>query len=144
MIDIVLLGCGGNMPMPNRFLSSLFINYKGRKILIDCGEGTQVSMRMKNCGFKNIDLICITHLHGDHYYGLMGLLSTIGNSSRVDDLTIVGPKGICKVINTMKALIEYLPYKIIVIEDPKGTFSLVNYILKDIEISTLDLDHSSE
>ena len=64
MIDLVLLGCGGNMPMPNRFLSSLFINYKGRKILIDCGEGTQVSMRMKNCGFKNIDLICITHLHG--------------------------------------------------------------------------------
>ena len=52
MIDLVLLGCGGNMPMPNRFLSSLFINYKGRKILIDCGEGTQVSMRMKNCGFK--------------------------------------------------------------------------------------------
>ena len=48
MIDLVLLGCGGNMPMPNRFLSSLFINYKGRKILIDCGEGTQVSMRMKN------------------------------------------------------------------------------------------------
>ena len=117
MIDLVLLGCGGNMPMPNRFLSSLFINYKGRKILIDCGEGTQVSMRMKNCGFKNIDLICITHLHGDHFYGLMGLLSTIGNSSRIDDLTIVGPK---------------------------GTFSLVNDILKDIEISTLELDHSSE
>ena len=144
MIDLVLLGCGGNMPMPNRFLSSLFINYKGRKILIDCGEGTQVSMRMKNCGFKNIDLICITHLHGDHFYGLMGLLSTIGNSSRIDDLTIVGPKGIGKMINALKTLIEYLPYKIIVVENPKGTFSLVNGILKDIEISTLELDHSSE
>lgn len=144
MIDLVLLGCGGNMPMPNRFLSSLFINYKGRKILIDCGEGTQVSMRMKNCGFKNIDLICITHLHGDHFYGLMGLLSTIGNSSRVDDLTIVGPKGICEIIDAMKTLIEYLPYKIIVVENPNGTFSLVNDILKDIEISTLELDHSSE
>lgn len=144
MIDLVLLGCGGNMPMPNRFLSSLFINYKGRKILIDCGEGTQVSMRMKNCGFKNIDLICITHLHEDHFYGLMGLLSTIGNSSRIDDLTIVGPKGIGKMINALKTLIEYLPYKIIVVENPKGTFSLVNYILKDIEISTLELDHSSE
>lgn len=144
MIDLVLLGCGGNMPMPNRFLSSLFINYKGRKILIDCGEGTQVSIRMKNCGFKNIDLICITHLHGDHYYGLMGLLSTIGNSSRVDDLTIVGPKGIYEIINAMKTLIEYLPYKIIVVENPKGTFSLVNDILKDVEISTLELDHSSE
>ena len=141
MIDLVLLGCGGNMPMPNRFLSSLFINYKGRKIIIDCGEGTQVSMRMKNCGFKNIDLICITHLHGDHFYGLMGLLSTIGNSSRLDDLTIVGPKGICKMVNAMKNLIEYLPYKIIVVENPKGVFSLVNDILKDVEISTLELDH---
>ena len=144
MIDLVLLGCGGNMPMPNRFLSSLFINYQGRKILIDCGEGTQVSMRMKNCGFKNIDLICITHLHGDHFYGLMGLLSTIGNSSRVDDLTIVGPKGITEMINNMKTLIEYLPYKLIVIENPTGTFSLINSILKDVEISTLQLDHSSE
>ena len=62
MIDLVLLGCGGNVPMPNRNLSSLFINYKGKKILIDCGEGTQVSMRMKNCGFKDVDLILITHL----------------------------------------------------------------------------------
>ena len=144
MIDLVLLGCGGNMPMPNRFLSSLFINYKGRKILIDCGEGTQVSMKMKNCGFKTVDLICITHLHGDHIYGLMGLLSTIGNSSRTEDLTIVGPKGICDMINAMKILIEYLPYKVIVIENPIGTFSLNNDILKDIEISTTELDHSSE
>jgi ribonuclease Z len=144
MIDLVLLGCGGNMPMPNRSLSSLFINYKGRKILIDCGEGTQVSMRMKNCGFKAIDLICITHLHGDHIYGLMGLLSTMGNSSRVEDLTIVGPKGISEIINAMKVLIEYLPFKIIVIENPIGTFSLNNNILKDIEISTTELDHSTE
>lgn len=144
MIDLILLGCGGNMPMPNRSLSSLFINYKGRKILIDCGEGTQVSMRMKNCGFKAIDLICITHLHGDHIYGLMGLLSTMGNSSRVEDLTIVGPKGISEIINAMKILIEYLPFKIIVIENPIGTFSLNNNILKDIEISTTELDHSTE
>ena len=144
MIDLVLLGCGGNMPMPNRSLSSLFINYKGRKILIDCGEGTQISMRMKNCGFKAIDLICITHLHGDHIYGLMGLLSTMGNSSRVEDLTIVGPKGISKIINAMKVLIEYLPFKIIIIENPIGTFSLNNNILKDIEISTTELDHSTE
>lgn len=144
MIDLILLGCGGNMPMPNRSLSSLFINYKGRKILIDCGEGTQVSMRMKNCGFKAIDLICITHLHGDHIYGLMGLLSTMGNSSRIEDLTIVGPKGISEIINAMKVLIEYLPFKIIVIENPIGTFSLNNHILKDIEISTTELDHSTE
>ena len=62
MIDLVLLGCGGNMPMPNRFLSSLFINYKGRKILIDCGEGTQVSMRMKNCGFKIVEILWLSNM----------------------------------------------------------------------------------
>lgn len=94
MIDLILLGCGGNVPTPNRYLSSLFINYNGSKILIDCGEGTQISMKMKNCGFKNLDLILITHLHGDHFNGLPGLLSTIGNSGRTDDLTIVGPVGI--------------------------------------------------
>lgn len=145
MIDLVLLGCGGNVPMPNRNLSSLFINYKGKKILIDCGEGTQVSMRMKNCGFKTIDLILITHLHGDHIIGLIGLLSTMGNSGKVDDLTIVGPRGIIETMNAIKVLIEYLPYKVIVVEDPKETFTLDEHpVFKDLEISTLELDHSTE
>ena len=145
MIDLVLLGCGGNVPMPNRNLPSLFINYKGKKILIDCGEGTQVSMRMKNCGFKTIDLILITHLHGDHIIGLIGLLSTMGNSGKVDDLTIVGPRGIIETMNAIKVLIEYLPYKVIVVEDPKETFTLDEHpVFKDLEISTLELDHSTE
>lgn len=144
MIDLVLLGCGGNMPMPNRFLSSLFINYKGRKILFDCGEGTQVAMRKKNCGFKNVDLIFISHLHGDHIIGLFGLLSTIGNSSRTEDLTIVGPLGINDAINSIKVIVEYLPYKINVIEDPQGIFSILGNHLKDIEIQSIKLDHSTE
>lgn len=144
MIDLILLGCGGNLPTPNRYLSSLFINYNGSKILIDCGEGTQISMKMKNCGFKKLDLILITHLHGDHFNGLPGLLSTIGNSGRTDDLTIVGPVGIKEYINAVMVLIEYIPYKLNIIENPKNTFSLDHDILKDIEISTMELDHSRE
>ncbi|MCH1959286.1 ribonuclease Z [Romboutsia hominis] len=144
MIDLILLGCGGNLPTPNRYLSSLFINYNGSRILIDCGEGTQISMKMKNCGFKNLDLILITHLHGDHFNGLPGLLSTIGNSGRTDDLTIVGPVGIKEYINAVMVLIEYIPYKLNIIENPKNTFSLDHDILKDIEISTMELDHSRE
>lgn len=84
MVDLCLLGCGGGMPMPFRNLSSTLLNFKGRKILIDCGEGTQVSMRIVGWGFKSIDVICITHCHGDHIVGLPGLLSTIGNSGRID------------------------------------------------------------
>ena len=144
MIDLTLLGCGGNVPMPNRFLSSLFINYKGSKILIDCGEGTQVAMKKYNCGFKNIDLILITHLHGDHIIGLIGLLQTMGNSGKTDDLTIVGPIGIIDAMKAIKVLVEYLPYKVNIIENPKQTFSLEHDILKDIDISTINLDPSTE
>ena len=144
MIDLTLLGCGGNVPMPNRFLSSLFINYKGSKILIDCGEGTQVAMKKYNCGFKNIDLILITHLHGDHIIGLIGLLQTMGNSGKTDDLTIVGPIGIIDAMKAIKVLVEYLPYKVNIIKNPKQTFSLEHDILKDIDISTINLDHSTE
>ena len=144
MIDLTLLGCGGNVPMPNRFLSSLFINYKGSKILIDCGEGTQVAMKKYNCGFKNIDLILITHLHGDHIIGLIGLLQTMGNSGKTDDLNIVGPVGMIDAMNAIKVLVEYLPYKVYIIENPKEKFSLEHNILKDIDISTINLDHSTE
>ena len=145
MIDLVLLGCGGNIPIPNRNLSSLFINYRGKKILIDCGEGTQVSMRMKNCGFKDIDLILITHLHGDHTIGLIGLLSTMGNSGKIDDLTIIGPRGIIELVNAIRVFVEYLPYTVHIIEDPQETFCLKdNPILKDLEVSTLELEHSTE
>lgn len=145
MIDLVLLGCGGNVPMPNRSLSSLFINYKGKKILIDCGEGTQVSMKMKNCGFKDVDLILLTHLHGDHINGLIGLLSTMGNSGKTEDLTIVGPRGTIQAMQAIRILVENLPYKMYVIEDPKESFSLENHsVFKDLEISTLEVDHSTE
>ena len=109
MIDVCLLGCGGSMPMVNRFLSSTIINYKGRKILIDCGEGTQVAMTAVGAGFKSLDVICITHCHGDHIIGLPGLLSTVGNSGRIEPLIIIGPKGIKEVVTALRTIVKYLP-----------------------------------
>lgn len=157
MLDIALLGTGGGMPMPNRFLSSLLIKYKGKNILIDCGEGTQVSMRVLKWGFKSIDMICITHGHGDHIFGLPGLLSTIGNSQRTDPITIIGPKGIKRIVNGLIIATPYLPYDIDIVEDPKA-FLGIDFLSKgvaveeinqkdiynkDMIISTLKLDHSS-
>lgn len=144
MIDLLLLGCGGGMPMPNRFLSAVLLSYKGRKILIDCGEGTQVSMRIANTGFKSIDIICITHIHGDHIVGLPGLLGTIGNSGRTEPLTIIGPEGIADTVNKLRVIANWLPYEINIIENPKESLNISNeYIKGEIKISALELEHSS-
>ena len=80
MLDICLLGTGGMMPMPERFLTSMLARLNGRLLLIDCGEGTQVSMKLLGWGFKTIDVICFTHFHADHISGLPGILLTIGNA----------------------------------------------------------------
>lgn len=155
MVDMALLGCGGGVPVPERFLSSLLINYKGRKILIDCGEGTQISMKMLGWGLKSIDMICITHLHGDHIFGLFGLLSTIGNSGRTEPVTIIGPKGIIKFLKALKIMLPYLPFDINVIENPKKLLKIrvqkngmsimkAEDEFSKIEISVIELEHSAE
>lgn len=151
MIDICMLGTGGGMPMPQRYLSAALINYKGRKILIDCGEGTQVSMRMLGWGFKTIDVICISHGHGDHIVGLPGLLATIGNSGRTEPMTIIGPKGIKNIIEGLRVIVPYLPYEIEILENPRevkisiGKDNIkINKELPDLRINTIELEHSSE
>lgn len=149
MLNVTLLGCGGGMPMPDRHLSSTILNYKGRKILIDCGEGTQVSMRKVGCGFKSIDLILITHCHGDHTIGLPGLLLSMGGSGRLAPVTIVGPKGITDVIRGFRATAPILPFDVHIIENPNNLYfrvtsesTLEANLDFNLEIKTLSLDHS--
>ncbi len=157
MIDVCLLGCGGSMPTPYRSLSATLINFKGRKILIDCGEGTQVSMKQVGWGFKNVDIICLTHSHGDHTIGLPGLLSTIGNSGRTEPLTIIGPEGITRIVNGLRVVAEYLPYEVNIIEAPNNLeINVYRDGMKiidgedapfrnsgEIQIRTLELEHSA-
>ena len=94
MLDVCLLGCGGMMPLPRRWLTALMLRYNGSSILIDCGEGTQIAIKEKGWSFKPIDVICFTHYHGDHISGLPGLLLSMGNAERHEPLTLIGPKGL--------------------------------------------------
>ena len=94
MIKLTILGCHSATPRVNAFPTSQYLEINNRHFLIDCGEGTQRQMRKYKVGFSKINHIFITHLHGDHFYGLVGLLSTYGILSREKDLHIFGPKGI--------------------------------------------------
>lgn len=113
MLDVCLLGTGGMMPLPYRWLTSLMMKYNGKSILIDCGEGTQVAMREKGWSAKPIDIICFTHYHADHVSGLPGLLLSMGNSERTEPLLMIGPKGLSRVVNSLRVIAPELPFEIV-------------------------------
>lgn len=113
MLDVCLLGSGGMMPLPYRWLTSLMTRFNGSNLLIDCGEGTQIALKEKGWSFKPIDTICFTHYHGDHISGLPGLLLTMGNADRREPLTLIGPKGLERVVNALRVIAPELPFPII-------------------------------
>lgn len=155
MLEIKMLGTGGTIPIPERYLSSMIISFKGRKILIDAGEGTQIAMREFHTGFRSLDIICLTHFHGDHIFGLPGLIATISNSNRIKPITIIGPRGLKGIIDGLLSSLEFLNMEINIIENPDKNlyFILKDEMLKavckenndyDIVISSLKLQHSAD
>lgn len=112
MLDVCLLGTGGMMPLPYRWLTSLMARYNGKSILIDCGEGTQIAMKEKGWSPKPIDIICFTHFHADHVSGLPGMLLTMGNAERTEPLLLIGPKGLTKVVAALRVIAPELPFEI--------------------------------
>ena len=139
MLDVCLLGTSGMMPLPNRFLTSLMFRYNGSSMLIDCGEGTQVSIRMKGWSVHDIDIICITHFHGDHVSGLPGLLLSMGNSNRTEPVIMVGPKGLEKIVSHLRVIAPELPFDIKFIEISKESEEL---ILNGYRINAFKLNHN--
>ncbi len=152
MLDVCLLGSGGMMPLPYRWLTSLMTRFNGSSLLIDCGEGTQIAIKEKGWSFKPIDVICFTHYHGDHISGLPGLLLTMGNADRKEPLTLIGPKGLERVVNALRIIAPELPFEIIYreITQPEEVFEMNGYRLKAFRVNhnvvcygyTLEIDRT--
>lgn len=137
MLDVCLLGTGGMMPLPYRWLTSLLTRYNGSSLLIDCGEGTQVAMKKAGFSAKPIDVMCFTHYHADHISGLPGMLLTMGNAERVEPLTMIGPKGLERVVEALRTIAPELPFEIryIEIDGPEMTIELNGYVIHAFRVN---------
>ncbi len=137
MLDLCLLGTGGMMPLPYRWLTSLMLRFNGSSLLIDCGEGTQIAIREKGWSFRPLDIICITHFHGDHISGLPGILLAMGNSDRTEPLTMIGPKGLEKVVKALRVIAPELPFEIHFIEltEPQQQIRINGYVIDAFKVN---------
>lgn len=112
MIDVCLLGTGGMMPLPYRWVTSLALRYNGRTILLDCGEGTQIALKKAGWSPNPIDVILFTHYHGDHIAGLPGMLLSMGNADRTEPVLLAGPRGLEKVVSSLRVIAPELPFEL--------------------------------
>ena len=142
MIDVCLLGTGGMMPLPYRWLTSLLVRYNGHSVLVDCGEGTQIAMRESGWSPNPVDVICFTHFHADHISGLPGMLLNMGNADRTEPITLIGPKGLARVVNSLRVIAPELPFEINFIEigEPECVFELPQ--LEGLRIKSFRVNHN--
>ena len=140
-MELTILGCNAATPRKNAQTTAQLLEIKGQLVLIDCGEGTQIQLRKLGIKFARIQHIFISHLHGDHFYGLIGLISTFRLLGRSADLHIYGPKGIKEIITLqLKLAKSWTDYKLYFHELEASTSELILDHDK-FTVETLPLDH---
>ena len=137
MLDVSLLGTGGMMPLPYRWLTALMLRYNGKSILFDCGEGTQIALREKGWSPKPIDIICFNHYHADHISGLPGMLLTMGNAERTEPLLLIGPKGLNRTVSALRTIAPELPFEVncVEIDGNEQEFSFDGFRIKAFKVN---------
>ena len=136
-----ILGCGSALPTTRHFATSQVVNLRDKLFMIDCGEGAQMQLRKSRLKFSRLNHIFISHLHGDHCFGLMGLISTFGLLGRTAELHIHSPKGLEELLAPMlNFFCHTLAYKVIFHEFDTRQASVI-YEDRSMTVTTIPLQH---
>jgi len=140
-LKLTILGCHSATPRVNANPTSQFLEIKNHNFLIDCGEGTQVQLRKYKVKFSKIKHIFISHLHGDHLFGLVGLVSTFRLLNRTTELHIYGPKGIKEIITLQLKLSNSWTHFPLLFHELSSDKTEIIFEDDKVEVSTIPLKH---
>ncbi len=140
-MKLTILGCYAATPRTFTNPTSQVLEIKNRFFLIDCGEGTQVQLRKNKIKFSKINHIFISHLHGDHFFGLVGLISTFMLLNRTTDLHVYGPKGIKEVVLLQFKLANSWTNFELIFHELESKESEIVYEDKKVIVKTIPLKH---
>lgn len=140
-MKLTILGCYAATPRTITNPTSQLLEIRNRMFLIDCGEGTQVQLRKNKIKFSKINHIFISHLHGDHFYGLVGLVSTFMLLNRTTDLHIYGPKGVKEVIKLQFRLSNSWPNYSLFFHELESKESEIVFEDDKVLVKTIPLKH---
>ena len=139
-----MLGTGGTYPLTTRALASAYIRVAGVGILIDCGEATQIEMQKYGIGFNSTDYILITHMHADHVSGMLGMMLAFKQAQRTKPVTIIGPVGIKKYVETFLMITFKFGYPVEFVELHRNdkNLNISAGLNKEVIIKSIPADHS--
>ncbi|MCY4562540.1 MAG: ribonuclease Z [Flavobacteriaceae bacterium] len=138
---LTILGCNSSTPRADGFTTSQVLELGSKIFLIDCGEGAQIQMKKVRIKFRSIDYILISHLHGDHYHGLIGFLTSSSHFGRTTPLTIFGPRGLKEIIQLQINITKLsLSYQLNFVELYKDESEVI-FNQSNIKLSTIPLNH---
>ena len=139
-----VLGTASALPTTERYPSAQVLNVRGRLFMIDCGEGAQIQLRRAGVSFLRIEHICLSHVHGDHIFGLFGLLSTMAMLGRTAPLNIYAPKSFAPILDFFKTrfgegILYEINYVVLEMSSPE-----VVYENRNVELLAFPLNHRVE
>lgn len=138
---LYILGCGSALPTPRHYATSQIVELRGKQFMVDCGEGTQIQLRRSRIGFNKIRAVFISHLHGDHCFGLIGMISTFGLQGRTAPLHVYSPKELEEMLmSQLKFFCTHLSFDVVFHAVDTSEQSVV-YEDNNLTVETIPLEH---